>query len=311
VKKTVCLIFLVIPLAATAQFSEGNHLEGKIIHRFSVPHVRLAHPIPSPSGDWITATATGYGGVYLIPLSDDGNIETVSSEPYTGFHRLFSSEGTHLYFVTRSDMNYRMRQVSLRGDRTRVVSEPVSPIRGLLKSREGLIILRDREGGMRAWPEIEGVSRSVHEETVCYHDDHNVYIRHHGKTEVSPRQGKERVLAAVPSPDYSMVAFHEAGQKLYLWNVEEDMVLFLGSGENPDWHRSSLQIVAMLPEDDGHRITSSQILVYSIQGKNRHHVALPEESIYMNPKFMPDGEAIVVEERKTGTIVVITLGESR
>lgn len=301
------IIYLLLPLVVLGQLPKGNPIKGSIIKRYSHPEFNLAHPLPSPDGSFISASTPNYKGLFLF-TPEEGKINILSEEVYSGYFRAFSTPDNTLTFLTRSQSGFVLNSLSLSDPLTLTKSVTFKDTRKFMVSKSGAVVYQNSDGTFSTLRD-DKIHPSLGEEIVCYHSDDQVFVRTGDSIVRQDKQSNGTIITSVPSTDFTKVIFQESGQRLYLWDITGNTVRYIGQGEHPSWNRSSTNIVIMVPKDDGHRIMSSNIHIISLNDSAIHKIILNEDGIYMNPSFMPDEKQLVAEDRSTGEIILIRLEE--
>jgi len=297
-------LILLIPLVAVAQYKDGGRVTGNIIARYSDPEVKLAHPLPSPDGKWIAATTRNYRGIHLISM-EDGAVESGRNRDVI-FHRLFTPDNRFFIYILSGPDRSLLMGYDFEGPVPILLPRAAPLVKQLLLSKKGRLVLHHEKDSLTvlSGDDLHHYSGLV---TICYHDGDRLYFQNQGETITVQRQSEGTIITAVPSPDFTQVVFQEAGRKLYLWDIKNDEVQYMGQGEMPSWSPDGSQIVAMITEDDGHRLLTSHLRLFDLQGKSSYDITMAEPGIYMEPHFLGNKSIIVAEDRQTGTIVTIEL----
>ena len=92
------------------------------------------------------------------------------------------------------------------------------------------------------------------------------------------------------SPDGTKVLYHLAGNGTWVCNVDGTNAKRIGSFRAPKWYNNNV-VVGMNDLDNGHVVTSSEIVVYTLDGKNQ--VLTNNAIMAMYPYVSADGKKIV------------------
>ena len=92
------------------------------------------------------------------------------------------------------------------------------------------------------------------------------------------------------SPDGTKVLYHLAGNGTWVCNVDGTNAKRIGSFRAPKWYNNNV-VVGMSDLDNGHVVTSSEIVVYTLDGKNQ--VLTNNAIMAMYPYVSADGKKIV------------------
>ncbi|MBT8401467.1 MAG: PD40 domain-containing protein [Rhodothermia bacterium] len=99
------------------------------------------------------------------------------------------------------------------------------------------------------------------------------------------------VLNLTMSPDYDHLAFEVLGGDLYVARSDGTSLVSLGHGSRPAWSPDGRFVVFMKTNDNGHEITSSELMIGSAEGEvlQLTNTANVHE---MNPSWSADGTRI-------------------
>jgi WD40 repeat protein len=78
-------------------------------------------------------------------------------------------------------------------------------------------------------------------------------------------------------------------------------------GDSPAWSPDSKHIAYAKTEDDGHRITKSELYTIDADGTNKVRITDTPEEVELHPTWSPDGTKIACWSDNTGKIFVIKL----
>lgn len=93
------------------------------------------------------------------------------------------------------------------------------------------------------------------------------------------------------SPDGTKVVFLAAGKGLVVTDLEGKVLAMPGNYESPAWFGND-HLVVQNATDDGHQLASSQILLLTVDGKQKQELTKPE-SMTMSPTASAKGGFIV------------------
>ena len=107
---------------------------------------------------------------------------------------------------------------------------------------------------------------------------------------LSPNGQGRSYLRPSLSPDGTKVLYHLAGNGTWVCNVDGTNAKRIGSFRAPKWYNDNV-VVGMNDLDNGHVVTSSEIVVYTLDGKNQ--VLTNNAIMAMYPYVSADGKKIV------------------
>lgn len=109
------------------------------------------------------------------------------------------------------------------------------------------------------------------------------------------------------SPDGQKIAFEIYGGNLYVMNVDGTRLTDLGPGNRPQWSPDSRYILANRTTDDGHDITTADIIAFSLDGKEEINLTSSTSLIAMNPSWSPDDKNILFNDPSNGNIYILEI----
>jgi Tol biopolymer transport system component len=93
--------------------------------------------------------------------------------------------------------------------------------------------------------------------------------------------------------------------------VGPEGVVALGRGEAPAWRPDGRFIAFMVTEDDGYRVTGSDLHVATPDGAVRFVLATTPDVHELYPAWTPDGRALLYDDARTQRVMRLPLAEAR
>ncbi|MCK4295874.1 MAG: PD40 domain-containing protein, partial [Candidatus Marinimicrobia bacterium] len=106
------------------------------------------------------------------------------------------------------------------------------------------------------------------------------------------------------SPDKSKLLFTLAGRGTFITDLNGNALIELGYANAPMWSPDGNWVVYMVDEDDGYRITASDIYAVSSDGKEKVQLTNTQNTIEMHPNWSPSMDKIVFDTIE-GNIMLI------
>ncbi len=119
--------------------------------------------------------------------------------------------------------------------------------------------------------------------------------------------GDSRVLNTTVSPDGLKMAFQLMSEGLFVMESDGSNLRELGHAEHPAWGPDGTFLVAMVTEDDGHRITGSEIYAIDTESGERHHLTSHTDLIALSPTVSPDGRYVTFSDYESGHIYTMPI----
>jgi Tol biopolymer transport system component len=270
----------------------------------------------SPDGTRLAFTGMQYHGLYLMNL-DDGSIERISDEMAAGFGFQWSSDSKFIasrvsrYEGVRRHNAIKIFDIDSRTERSLTEYLPYNTgipqwVDGDEKiAVDGTGSLKLLETGITASPLRK--QNSVNLAVLSRNGVLSIAdIRTNSINKIDPFPG-ETYLNAVISPDGSKITFEVLGGNLYVINTDGTNLVDLGKGNRPQWAPDGEYIVYMIADDDGHRITSSDITAIRTDGTWKTVLTERFDPIAMNPSWSPDGGRIAFDVIDEGAIYVMEI----
>ena len=118
--------------------------------------------------------------------------------------------------------------------------------------------------------------------------------------------GKGNYIWVSVSPDKTKILFNKAGKGTYVSDLNGKIIADLGRLHAAKWSADGKWIIGMNDYDDGHKYTSSKIVITSLSGKIRQELELANNNIALNPSISSDNTKIVFNNEK-GQIFLVSL----
>lgn len=231
------------------------------------------YPVLNTAGDALLFT-TRDGGLKLYDMTD--NVTTLITRDYVaGNDACWGGDGK-VYFVTQrvGDDDHLVYRSGMCYDPEERTSVCLTPARhGALRP-----VPASRQGAIKA----PGYSSATDIGSAAWTEGSRVHITVGGEERVfSPVDSWAGYLWASLSPDAKRVAFFAAGKGVVVIDLRGQLLAMLGNYEMPCWYDNDY-IVVQNTSDDGHQITSSQLLLLKADGTWQSELTKPA-SMAMQP----------------------------
>jgi hypothetical protein len=229
------------------------------------------NPMLNTAGDKLLFTASGFSGLNLVDLSTN-QVTEISKEAGAGYEPQFSTDNAQIYYRKTSFENNRRFNAVLSFDiKTKRNSELLAPQRMLNKIyplTNGVIAFSGKNI-LRATA-IKSTAAPI---VVSANDELRIMLYNGKISYLNPLNMPEpRYIWVSLSPDNKKILFTAAGKGTYICDLNGKILSTLGSINAPVWFNNDY-VVAMEDKDDGHRVTSSKIVLISVVKKTKTDIS--------------------------------------
>lgn len=263
--KRVAMIMLLaaILLPAVAQEVEVTSLQ-RLLDGIEGP---AYYPVLNSTGDRLLFSSKN-GELKLYDFTS--NVTTVvTRDRVAGNDACFGGDGK-IYFVTQEvgedSLIYRTGHSF--DAASKLTEKLTEPIHGAMR-----VVAATRGGALRAAG--RNFSPTADIGSAAWTEGDRVYVTVDGENRVfSPVDSWAGYLWASLSPDGKRVAFFAAGKGIVVIDLRGQMLSMLGNYEMPCWYNNDY-LVAQNAKYDGHRFTSSQIMLLKADGTYQAELTAP------------------------------------
>ena len=295
-------LFFCLELPVTAVGQPSSLQPGRTELLFASDNQIAQQPRWSPDGTALAFTSADYSGVWILDVRD-GSVMQVTDEAAAGFGVAWSSDGSSLLArVARFDgprrfnavkvFNREADRASLLTDyRARMPSLPVwseNDAHVLLVDRLRVEVLASGLAAGKAASDVEQVLLSGGRFLRTSPATRQVEVLESGTSDGEP-------LNLSVSPSGNQIAFEELGGNLKVASADLVVVLDLGRGHRPRWSPDGEWIVFVRSEDDGYRITASDLYAARADGSSVVQLTETTGRVESNPDWSPDGTRIAFD----------------
>ncbi len=257
-KKTLCIILMFCGvLTLNAQTITVNKSTQIIENGF--------HPVFNIDGDMLLYSTENYVGLHVYKFADQSSVQ-INDEQAGGFSPIFSNDSKRVFYKN-SIYDSRLRSVGIMSfnlqtkERTQLL-QPKRNVKQAIAYQNGVMVSADNQ----IFKATFGKSTAKLPEYV-WSDGVNLNAFVNGKTIVlNPIENANGYIWASVSPDQTKVLFTAPGSGTYVSDLKGKILYNLGYLNAPVWYDNKY-VVGMQDKDDGHNITSSTVLIQSLDGK--------------------------------------------
>lgn len=255
------------------------------------------YPNLNSSGDKLLYSDADAHGLKMLDLNTQA-VTTISDQDGAGFDAKWSNEGQVYYVTSKINLNERLvYRTGMRYDLSQKNNEIV------LEAQHGAVHIETGTKGVAIGGERLTYTSSSSRGTGVYTTGSQLVITVDGKERrYTPVESHAGYLWASVSPGGDKIAFFAAGKGIVVTNLRGKVLAELGNYEMPCWYNNDY-IVAQNATDDGHRFTSSQIMLLKADGSWGIELT-PLTSMTMQPT---SGGGKIVYTTIDGYLTMITI----
>ena len=234
----------------------------------------------SPTGDYILLTSGANQGLWCYNLSSK-KTTLITQADGAGYNVQISKDGQEIvYQETTIDQNHLRRS---------------NIIRTNIANKQTITIAR---GQRNASLMVNSDSKA----SIAIEDQLMVLTKDGKKTILAPQGTNESYIWPSISPDGTKICYYVCGNGCWVANIDGSNPQYIGHECRAAQWYDNQTIVAMEDKDDGHFITSSAIVAYTLDG--RYQVLTKSNMIAMYPQT---AKGLITFATLKGEIYLITL----
>ncbi len=281
-KKTLLMLALTIPMMAFAQIMEVASVE-----KLNTPQMDAKIAGISPDGSYILLTTGTNTGLQKYDLAT-GQVSVLTTAEGAGYNAKISADGKDVVYRETTTGADRLRRSKL--VRQTLASKATSTIVPETRDLEGYAI----HGNAVVAVNKRKVSRAgvptVVRPVVSIKDRQLMISRGEESVVLSPNGTHLSYLWPSISPDGTKVCYYIAGNGCWVANIDGSNPQYIAHKcRAAQWYNNNT-LIAMADEDDGHVITASAIVAYTLDGKKQ--VLTGSNLIATYPYASVDGKKI-------------------
>lgn len=259
-----------------------------------------------PGSSLLLVTGDGYKGLSMLNTRR-GRITVISTDPGAGYEPAVTADGQRVIFRTDNiSYNRKYSSVFSYDIRTQDRKLMMDAERGVLPPAvSGNAVLLKSDGETRIEnPAAESLKSTGDELFVVIEEMTPVLYRGGERMPLKP-SGEGYYIWVSLSPDGSMILYNFQGRDTYICDTGGKVLHELGRVNAPRWLDNRI-VIGMDDRDDGHMITSSELVYYSLTDRKRSELTNTENRSEMFPYAFGGGKKIAFSTDK-GEIFVMKI----
>ena len=269
-RKTWLFLLVVLSTALSAQtINVSNRTQMQLT-------TKAYYPVLSPKGDKLLFTSDGYNGLFLYNLADKKQLE-ISKDAGAGYEPLFDAQEAKIFYRKTSFENKlkmdAIESFEIAKSNKTLVLQPQRDLKQARNFNNGFVVTANRQLLKMTF----GKNKQALPVYVTT-QDLKIHLYKEAKFSIlNPlNQPESRYLWVSLSPNAKMILFTAAGKGTYVCDLSGKIISSLGYLNAPVWYDDNY-VVGMQDKDDGQMITSSKILMFSVNGKVKAEISAANE----------------------------------
>jgi len=250
----------------------------------------------SPDGRKILLSDRGYRGISLLDIKT-GIITPVNDLPGAGFEPCFTGDGHFIIFKADDFMGVRKLSSVLSYEMATGETRTLLPkIRNLTAPAVsgGRIFCLSEGLMMSSGAGTAELKSTATTDTVLLLENLTPVINLNGNKKTLTPNGKGSYIWASLSPDKTRIVYYFAGKGTFISDLEGRILYAPGKISAPKWLNNQI-IIGMDDSDDGHIVTGSEIVCFSLGSNETTFLTSTDSRIEMYPFPLPDGKNLVFQ----------------
>lgn len=279
---------------------------------------RLFSPQWSPDGKYIAMTGDNYQGIWIMDAKAY-DMRPLCNDERIGYGFVWSADSREIAGrVVKVAKHRRLSAIEIfeiKNGLSRLVTD--------YRQRLGLPAWADEDYRICYMVdeklEIVSSERKVRPASAkdgFLHKEQTVLFQSYGRMIISTLDKTRKTIIVNPSnrflnprlsPNRQKIAFEMTDGRIYVMNINGTEIHDLGVGSHPHWAPTSDYVVYFIAQDDGERVTASDLFISDTKGRQKIELTNTQDRIEMHPDWSPDGQTIIFDEYKTGIIYQLKL----
>jgi hypothetical protein len=250
----------------------------------------------SPDGSKLLLSEPNYRGISLMDIRT-GSITGINDLPGAGFEPCFTGDGQFIIFKAddfsgvrklSSVHSYEMATGETRTllSKTRNLTAPAVSGGRIFCLSEGTLV----SSGTGA----AALKSSEATDTVLLLEDLTPVVYLNGRRKTLKPNGEGSYIWATLSPDKSRMLYYFAGKGTFISDLEGRILFAPGRISAPKWLNNQV-IIGMDDRDDGHVVTGSEIVCFSLVSNETTYLTSTAARSEMYPFPLPGGTGMIFQ----------------
>lgn len=294
-------ILLLLVVSSQILFAQQIHV--KTVEKISTPSsLVLYHPVFSPAGDYLLATAEDFSGIQLYSFNTK-TFTSLTKDAGAGYGVQISSDGNRILY-RKTEMINQLKYNSL-VEYSRVDAQSnqlVSPTREAISAN----FAANKPMYLKSKKLVRNnISTAETSPLIAIENQKMVIYDANSRKSIAPNGQNASYFWASISPNKKNIVYTVAGKGTFVCKIDGSNPISLGKLGAPVWLNNNW-IVGMDDKDDGEKLLSSQLVATNINVKTRQTITTPIGIMAMYPAASADGSKIAFNTEK-GEMYLLTI----
>lgn len=286
-------IFLSVMLLCGSSIGFAQLMEVGSTQKVNLPEgVKVDMATISPNGDYLLVADQQKQGLQKLDLAT-GQLTTVTTASGSEYDaKILDNGNTIVYRETQIGKDHLKRQalksVNLQTGEVQTIVDATRELNGVAANGDAVYVVKGRKLKTKAM----GNAKADKKTPVAFIEYGQLMLTSNGKTVTLSPNGTEGQSYLWPSvsPDGTKVLYYLAGQGAFTCNIDGTDVQHIGYIRAAKWYDNNI-VVGMHDTDNGEFVTSSEVIAYSADGKEKQ-VLSDASTMAMYPTVSSNGEKI-------------------
>ncbi len=265
------ITILIFAFSGLIVFSQQINIKSVTIVETNI-NTNSCYPVLNFEGNKMLFSTDGYNDLYLKDFVAGTNLK-ISDLKGSGYQPIFSNDGKRVFFHAINYENNRryesVESYNLQNSRKQQVLTPRRDVNHMQAYNNGFIVFADK-----LFVKVTFGKASSLLPIYASPRENKIAIFNNNKTwKISPFESSETNYIWVSvSPNGKKILFTATGKGTYICDLKGKILAEFGLLNAPVWYNDNF-IAGMYDKDDGHKVISSEIVLISVDGKNKYPIS--------------------------------------
>lgn len=233
-----------------------------------VPETKAYYPVLNRTGDKLLYSSDGYNGLWMYDFKKN-TVTEISDQPGSGYEPTFDNDNSTIFYRKTSFVQSKkydaIESFNLANNKKTLMLSPKRDVKQAKNYHNGFLVTAERKLMKSTFGKT---TKSI--PVYVNNQDLKIFLYRNNKFAIlNPlNEPDSRYLWVSVSPGEKMILFTAAGKGTYICDLQGKIISSLGYLNAPVWYNNNY-VVGMQDKDDGHVVTSSKVVMISVNGKTK------------------------------------------